>query len=328
MTSRHDLSPTTTARYQSIIRRHLVPLLGRIALVDLAPEQIDRAIATLTDPTYKAPGRVGNRYRNRAGLSSASVNRVLDVLGAALAAAVRRRLISWSPMVAVTPPSEENKPGHAWTPAQTARFLQFVRDERWLVAWRLVLVAGARRGEVAGLRWSDVDLEGGLWVISTNRVEVSGHVFEKAPKAKRPRLVYLDDSTVAILRAHRATQLRDRLAWSTGWTDSGRVLTREDGSAVQPEALSRRWRQLVAAPGLPQIRLHDGRHTAATLGAVWAGVDDSTMRDRIGHTSAAVAERYRHPHEEVSREAARRIAAVVDGQSVAEKFDTSHPGSV
>jgi integrase len=313
LAGRHDLSPTTRARYESAIRLHLIPLLGRIRLPELAPEHVDGAIAVLADPTYAPPERVGNRYRTQSGLSSASVNRILDVLQAALNTAVKRRLIAWSPMVAVTPPEEINAPGQAWTPQQTAKFLSHVCDDAWYAAWRLVLVAGARRGEVAGVRWADIDLDHGLWVIATNRVEVSGRVYEKAPKARRPRLVYLDGTTLSILRAHHAQQVRDRLAWGSGWTDSGRVVTRADGSAVQPEALSRHWRQLVAASGLPPIRLHDGRHTAATLGAVWAGVDDATMRSRIGHTSAAVAERYRHPHEAVSRDAARRIAEVVDG---------------
>lgn len=312
LAGRHDLAPTTRARYESAIRLHLTPLLGRIRLPELTPEHVDRLIAVLADPAYAPPGRSGNRYRAQAGLSSASVNRIVDVLQAGLNAAVRRRLIAWSPMVAVTPPEEVNEPGQAWTPEQTKAFLEHAQDDRWLVAWRLVLLAGARRGEIAGMRWSDIDLDDGLWIIATNRVQVSGRVYEKSPKAKRPRVVYLDDATVSILRAHRAQQRRDRLAWGSGWTDSGRVVTREDGTEVQPEALSRRWRQLVAASGLPPIRLHDGRHTAATIGSVWAGVDDTTMRDRIGHASAAVAERYRHPHEAVSRDAARRIAEVVD----------------
>jgi integrase len=232
---------------------------------------------------------------------------------------VKRRLIPWSPAAACTPPAETNEPGEAWSPAEAAAFLAHVRDDRYYAAWRLVLTTGARRGELAGARWTDLNLDTGSWWLSNSRVAIGGTIVEKAPKSKRPRMVALDHLTVDVLRAHRVTQARELLA--LGIPDPGYVLTSEIGEPVKPNFLTDRWTKLVASSGLPVRTLHEGRHTAVTIGRVHAGVDAATMRERVGHASEHVADRYTHPHADVSRAAAERIANVIDGGQPAPAAD-------
>jgi integrase len=312
--SQHNLKPSAYERYESIVRLHLKPCLGVVPLTELSPEHLDRFIAAIRDPGYGPPGRTSRRYREKRGLSSASVKRIFACLHTALGVAARRRLIAWSPASVVSPPREENKKGVAWTPEQSAEFLDSVGGERLYAAWHLVLLTGARRGELAGVRWDDIDLDQAIWNLTRARVQVGGTVYEGRPKSPAGyRTVYLDQGTVAVLRAHRARQLQERLAVGEGWVDSGFVLTTEAGEPIAPGLLTTEWRLAVKRHGLTVIRLHDGRHTANTTAAVYAGVADQILIERAGHSKIITNRRYQHGHDRSHREAAESIAAVIDG---------------
>lgn len=306
----HTASPTTTARYESTIRLHLKPILGSIALVDVTPEDIDHLIQVVSAADYQPPGRTSKRYAKQKGLSSASINRIFDCLSAALGVAAKRRLITYSPATVVTPPTERNKPGTAWTPAEAAKFLDAVAEHRLYAAWHLVLLGGARRSEIAGATWDLLDLDNGVWYVQNAHVQVGGTVHAKQPKsAAGLRTVYLDDETVAVLRAHRAQQAKERLAAGPRWADSGHVFTTRTGAPIPPDRLTTAWRTLATQSGLPIIRLHDGRHTSNTTASVYAGVGDQVLIERVGHAGLDVNRRYRHAHEQVHRQAAEAIAA-------------------
>lgn len=309
LTSLHTASPTTIARYESTIRLHLRPLLGGLQLAVLAPEDIDRLIAVVSDPVYAPSGRTSARYASQQGLSSASINRIYDTLRSALAVATRRRLIPWNPASVVTPPPERNQRGTAWTPAEAAQFLDASTGHRLYAAWHLVLLAGARRGEIAGATWDAVDLDGKVWSLETARVQVGGTVYEKSPKtAAGTRRVYLDAETVQVLRGHRRRQAEERLAAGPGWEDSGRLFVTRIGTPIPPGSLTASWRAACLAAGLPVIRLHDGRHTSVTAASEHSGVSDQVLIERVGHSQVTTNRRYRHVHEESHRQAAERIA--------------------
>jgi integrase len=304
-------SPTTVARYDSVVRLHLTPILGHVRLVDLTPEHIDHLLAVVSAPDYRAAD--SRSRRQQSGLSSASVNRIYDTLSASLGVAVKRRLIPYSPAASVTPPPERNAPGKAWTPEQAAAFLDAAasRNDRLYAAWHLVLLCGARRGEIAGLTWSSLDLDHGVWHVDSARVLVGNTVVSKAPKsAAGTRTVYLDADTIKVLRAHRTAQARERLAAGAAWTDSGYVFTTSRGAPLQPDLLTRAWRAAVEQSRQPVIRLHDGRHTANTIAALYAGVDGKVLIERVGHADVIMNRRYQHVHESVHRQAADSIAAV------------------
>ncbi len=132
------------------------------------------------------------------------------------------------------------------------------------------------------------------------------------PKTKRgTRVVPLDLETVAMLRRQQETQTLERLAWGPAWNDAGLVFTREDGRPLRPEYATRHFQALAEAAGLPVIRLHDLRHTNASL-ALAAGVDMKVVSERLGHSQISVtADLYTHVNEGVGRAAAHRIAAAL-----------------
>jgi integrase len=174
------------------------------------------------------------------------------------------------------------------------------------------MTTGMRRGEVVGLRWQDVDLDGRCLFIVQQITEVRGRSVVGTPKTRRgARVVPLDDGTVGRLRAHHEVQALERAAWDAGWHDSGLVFTREDGRSLRPEYVTRHFQKLADDAGLPVIRLHDLRHTNASI-ALAAGVDIKVVSDRLGHSTTAItADLYTHVNRNVGRAAADRIADVL-----------------
>jgi integrase len=176
----------------------------------------------------------------------------------------------------------------------------------------LMLTTGLRRGEIAGLRWSDVDLDDAVIAIQHTRVSVDARVVVVEPKtAKGRRSVALDDMTVQALRSHRKAQLQERLKLGKAWQDSGFVFVREDGAPYHPERILVMFKRHAEAAGLPAIRLHDLRHTSATL-ALAAGVHPKVVQERLGHSSINITlDTYSHVVKGRQHEAAEKVAALL-----------------
>lgn len=147
----------------------------------------------------------------------------------------------------------------------------------------LIALRGLRRGETIALRWCDLDLDRGIGYICRQRTRVRDQVLETPPKTETSiRLVVLDRTTVAILRRHRARQ--SAACAATGSEPSGYVFTDLRGQPLHPEYLYYALKKLTKAADLPPIRLHDLRHTAASL-ALQAGADLKVVSDQLGHSS-------------------------------------------
>jgi integrase len=131
---------------------------------------------------------------------------------------------------------------------------------------------GLRRGEICGLRWTDLDWDAGHLRVDRQLVYLRGELVEHPTKTGRTRIVSLDAETVEALRHHRKVQLQERLAASTAYQDEDWIFARADGTPVQPKTLAWRFQHLAREAGLPVIHLHDGRHTSATFDLL-AGVD-------------------------------------------------------
>jgi integrase len=192
------------------------------------------------------------------------------------------------------------------------RFIREVRGDRLYAAWLAAATTGLRRGEVLGLMWTDVDFDKGRLSVRRARVSSGGVVVLSEPKTRRSRrVVALDQTTTAALREHRTRQLEERLAWGAAWVDTGFVFTREDGTPLHPESLSKMFQWRVRRAGLPRIRFHDLRHTHATL-ALQAGVHPKVVSERLGHSSIRITlDTYSHAIPAMQEEAAERIAALI-----------------
>ena len=295
LTTRTRIRPTTLRSYQVHVENHLIPHLGRIRLSELAGRHITDMITSLA--------ATDNRY-GRAPTPS-TLHRIRATLRSALNAAIREGLLRDNPARYVEVPSPRRphalvwtnqrveawrqtgeRPSVAvWTTEQTATFLAFIARDRLAVLWWLIALRGLRRGEAAGLRWADVDLDAGAAMIEQQRI-ANGHLVTVGPPktAASRRLVALDRHTVRLLREHRRRQRGEQRAAGDGWQDSGYVFTTEDGAPLHPDFLTRRFHRLVLESGLPPVRLHDLRHGAASL-AHCAGVDLKTVQAQLGHSS-------------------------------------------
>jgi integrase len=300
LSGKHALKPKTVALYEDMTRNYLTPHLGQIRLLELRAHHLDRMYAAIT---------MGRRGRP---LSPSTIRRVHAVLRSALNTAVKRRLIPYSPAEHIELAPENPKRPKPWTPEQCHIFIHHAADDRLANLYQLMLVTGMRRGEAVGLRWEDVDLDGQCLFIVQQITEVRGKSVVGTPKTKRgTRLVPIDTETAAMLRRHREAQELERSAWGPAWNDAGLVFTRENGLPLRPEYATRHFQALVEEAGLPAIRLHDLRHTNASL-ALLAGVEMKVVSERLGHSQISVtADLYTHVNRGLGRDAADRIAAVL-----------------
>ncbi|SFK74683.1 Phage integrase family protein [Geodermatophilus ruber] len=207
---------------------------------------------------------------------------------------------------------------------ELARFLRWAdaEDPDLAMGWRLLAATGMRRGEALALRWRDVDLDAGRLAVrrSVGVVKDKGagqRLVEGPTKTGQARVVDIDDDTVAALRAYRAARasLAPLLV-----RDAALVLATLDGRHRHPERYSRRFveqvvqaRKAVGEDQLPRIRLHDLRHTHATL-LLAAGEPVKVVSERLGHANATITLTvYQHVHPGMGREAADRFAALLEG---------------
>ncbi|GAB7066330.1 hypothetical protein JCM12141A_06190 [Mycolicibacterium hodleri] len=157
------------------------------------------------------------------------------------------------------------KPAETFTPAELQTVLDHVDGQRYAIAWQLALT-GLRRGEVAGLRWVDVDLENRTLQIASTRLRFGKHLVEDTPKSRAGRRTLpIPDHLAAALRSARAIQAADRLMLGEEYEASGFVVVDEWGTALSPHALTSRWARMLKAAGVRHIRYHDARHTCGTL---------------------------------------------------------------
>ena len=214
---------TTYASYQTQITTHVVPGLGSVELQRLSPAQLNAFYRRLL-----AGGR-----RDGQGLAPKTVKNIHAILHRALKDAVRWGYVVRNVADAVEPPKGRSPEMRVWTPEQLRAFLANARTDRLYAAWLLVATTGMRRGELAGLRWIDLDLDAGRASPRRPRVVVNYAVEVSEPKtAKGRRSVALDALTVAALREHKERQAEDRAVVGPGWRDSGLVFTRPDGAGA------------------------------------------------------------------------------------------------
>jgi integrase len=272
----------TLALYEDVVGGWLKPYIGGLKVTQLSPKVAGELVAKLRSPE-------GSRH-GRGALSDRSVQLAITVLKAATRWASESGLMSHDVLVGFKRPriDPSDRVSSAWSAEEARQFLASANDDRLRAAFWLLLTRGLRRGEVCGLRWDDIDLDAGRARIVRTRIMVDRHPVESDPKTKAGvRAIPLDHQLVAELRAHRKRQLEERMAAGEAWQDSGYVLTDELGVPLLPQTLSRRFNAAVTKSGLRRIRLHDGRHTAAT-GLLENGTPVHIVSRLLGHSRASI----------------------------------------
>ena len=300
------IRPSTFRSYSMNVRCHITPRFGSTPLQNLTASAINALYGDLL-----ATGRVVGK----GGLSPQTVHYVHVLLRKALAAAVKWNRLPKNPADSAEPPRQRQaRTINTWTAAELRAFLARAGSDRLYAAFHLLGSTGLRRGEALGLHWRDIDLDGGTLAVTTTLLAVRGEVSWGEPKtAKGRRSVALDRGTIEVLRQHRTRQLEERLAWGGAYANEDIVFTRENGSAVHPDLFSQLFNRLVRDSELPRIRLHDLRHTHATL-ALQAGVHPKVVSERLGHAGIGITlDTYSHAIPAMEIDAAERVAALVAG---------------
>lgn len=277
---RSTVKETTLASYELHVNKHLVPALGGLALVAATAPRLNAFYADLLS---------AGRRDGRGGLAPKTVRNIHGTLHKALEDAIRWGLLARNPAAHADPPKAPVAEMTVWSPDQVKVFLDSVRGDRLFAAWMLAATTGMRRGEVLGLRWSDVDLAAARVSVRQIRTVARYKVSTTTPKtAKGTRTIALDPATAAALRTHRTAQKAERLAWGAAYDNAADlVFAREDGSAIHPERFSRWFAQHSGRSGLPAVRLHDVRHAYVTA-LLSAGVPLKVVSQRVGHASPTV----------------------------------------
>ena len=301
--TRADRRPSTQALYEMLARNYIIPALGPIRVQKLTTASVNALYAQLKTNG----GRKGT-------LSPKTIRHVHATLRAAINAAVAEGGIVHRNVVAqASPPRAEAREMMTWTAAELKRFLESIQGDRLYGAFMLAASTGMRRGEVLGLRWRDLDLDGSTLAVRQNRIVVNYKVMTSSPKTdKARRNVALDPDTVDTLRGWRAQMLEERIALGLGVPKLDEfVFVEADGSLLHPGEFAKRFRRLARAAGLPQIRLHDLRHTHATL-CLQAGVHVKVVSERLGHSSVGITlDTYSHAIPAMEAEAAARVMQIV-----------------
>jgi integrase len=330
---RSSLRPSTLSTYEHWLERHVLPHLGTLRLAEITPDRINRMYGELlvsgrSDALRRSAEGADSRAAARAvkrakamddvdaaGLSAQSVKHVHVVLHRVLRDAVKWDRIARNPADRAEPPAPKRREMQVWSAEQLRTFLTHVRSDRLYGAWLLLSTTGMRRSEVLGMRWSDVDLgDAGSISVRQTLVAVGYRLEFHEPKTERSRRrIGLDPATVAALKAHRARQNEERLAWGPAWTETGLVFTQDDGQPIHPQSLSQFFEKRTKAAKLPPVRLHDIRHSYATA-ALNAGIPAKVISERLGHSSIAItSDIYQHVLPEIDDQAAAKIAAVILG---------------
>jgi integrase len=316
------LAYTSYVNYLSVVNNHLVPGIGDIPLQKLTPAHVKAMYADLAQCGHRKSTK-----KKPVGLSPKSIRNVHTTLSRALNEAVESGYVVTNVASRAKPPKLDGEIHmRAWTAPQLHAFLTHTSTDRWYPLWRLISMTGVRRGEAMGLRWSDVDLEGNRISIVQAR-SIWGTSSPKTPRSRRS--LDLDPETVAVLKRWRRQQLEERMLWGELWTDTGLVFTREDGlpghtdtvTGVflrQQDHVNAQLKEEAEKKGeepalLPRIRLHDLRHTHASL-LLANGVNAKVISERLGHASVAFTLTvYAHVLPGFQAEAVSRLAAVIDG---------------
>ena len=299
------VKPSTFHSYRANLELHVLPTLGRRPLQQLTPPMLNALYEQLA-----------SEREDRKALSAKTISYIHSTLHKVLADAVDAGLLGRNPATAAKPPRPARRSSEgiqAWEPAELARFLHVAGGTRLEAIWRLSAMAGMRRGEVLGLRWRDLDLDRARLSVRQAFVAVGYEVVQSSPKNHHARVIDLDAETVAKLKAHRRRQELERDEWGADYQEHDLVVAKENGGPIHPHAFSQAFERLVAKAGLRAIRLHDLRHTHATI-ALKAGIPAKVISERLGHESPAFTlKQYAHVLPGMQAEAATQVANLVDG---------------
>jgi integrase len=311
-----SLKESSYDAYRNAVRTHLIPGVGKHKLDKLEPEHLETLYRRMID----AGARPGNAHQ---------VHRTVKT---ALAQAEARGVVTRNVARLAKAPKVEEHEVDPYTLAEVQAIIVAAKERRNSARWVVALALGMRQGEVLGLRWQDVDLDTNTLRARKNRprpkyahgcTETCGKTSGYCPKRVQTnkddastksragrRVIGLPDELVALLKLHREEQDVERARAGQLWNESGRVFTKPTGETLNPNSDYHEWKALLRRAGVRDARLHDARHTAATILLV-LGVPERTVMSLMGWSSTAMAARYQHVTDPIRRDVAERVGGLL-----------------
>lgn len=272
-----QLKPSTQESYREQVEGYIKPGIGHLRLQDLTPAHVERLYADLL-----TSGGKGGRP-----LSPRTVELTGTILRMALKKAVTvYKYIPSNPAADVDIPRPRKRQKDTWSAQEMRAIVQAASRHPLGALFILGAATGARRGELLGLRWSNIDFAARTVTFEHNRVGLRSSVHEGTLKNDEVKTVTVDAATIAVMQAHRKRQAELRLA-SRAWNGDDYVFCNSDGSPVHPRATHRIWKRIVADSGVKYLKPHAARHTHATL-LLEEGVPLHVVAKRLGHRDPMV----------------------------------------
>lgn len=299
-TKRGEITGQSIRDYEVIIRKHIIPALGDIRAQGLTAARVQSQYATWAD----------------AGMSSRMVRGCHMRLSQALKQAVRFGIVSSNICDSVSPPRLGKTKADTWNQYEAATFLEASALEWLHPLWHLLLLEGMRRGEALGLRWRDVNFaRGTAHIVQTVAPDKSNRgramIQDRTKTNAGARSVRLTSRTLDALKQHRAKQVERRLA-SQDWQENDLIVCTSTGTPINPNNVSRSFNALIRDSGLRRIRVHDLRHTSATL-LLLAGTPAKIVSERLGHATIAITlDLYSHVLPDMQADAASAMDNILD----------------
>jgi len=289
-----QIEETTAYGYRGMIENYLKPQLGEIRLQKLTARDIQQYYTWLMDEKKLSPNTVIKHH---------------NLLTNTLNAAERQEYITKNPMRAVSPPKKRQREAKFYTPEQLGILLDKAVGTRLELPVFICAYLGLRRGELCGLRWSDVDLEHKTITIENTRTQAGKKEIEKGTKtASSTRTLYLPDTLCDMLKAAKENQQACRAEYKNAYDDNDYVVVMEDGRPFRPNYLSELFGKFLADNGLPKIVLHELRHTFASLSNQAYNIGKA-----LGHSTPATTQKiYTHLLDQTHTQAVEGVAAIAD----------------
>ena len=293
-----QIEETTAYGYRGMIENYLKPQLGEIRLQKLTARDIQQYYTWLMDEKELSPNTVIKHH---------------NLLTNTLNAAERQEYITKNPMRAVSPPKKRQREAKFYTPEQLGTLLDKAVGTRIELPVYICAYLGLRRGELCGLRWSDVDLEHQTITIENTRTQAGKKEIEKGTKTtSSTRTLYLPDTLCDMLKAAKEHQQACRAEYKNVYDDNDYVVVMEDGRPFRPNYLSELFGKFLADNDLPKIVLHELRHTFASL-SNQAGIPAYNIGKALGHSTPATTQKiYTHLLDQTHTQAVEGVAAIAD----------------
>lgn len=298
--------------YRHAVRKHLVPGVGRHRLDRLEPEHLERLYRDMIER----------------GARPGTAHQVHRTVRTAMGEAHRRGHVVKNAAALAKPPKVQQEPIEPLSLQEVQALLHRASQMRNGARWAVALALGLRQGEVLGLRWADVDFDTASLRVRGTLVRpvyvhgcggTCGRRSGFCPQRRRAnairgatksaagqRVIGLPDQLLVVLKQHREQQAAERELAGNLWAGEDWVFATEDGRSLSPNSDYRAWKALLTTAGVRQVRLHDARHTAATVLLV-LGVPERTVMSIMGWSSTAMAARYQHVTDPIRRDVARRV---------------------